>query len=183
MKPSESFQFASPQSTSPAWSSPSWDKPTFSTSTTLLLTLSIFLIGIGLAIVGGFVGQVVSELPYHLRGRQATAVIGNQWAEMDFNYAIRYNVITVYYFCEEEQGVIAARLRGAARLPKEEPLKPGAKVRIVYLPDRPNVVMPAAVLERAGVEIGQALVVGLGLLISPGIGLFYWLKQSGRLDH
>ncbi len=41
--------------------------------------------------------------------------------------------------------------------------------------------MPTAALERAGEEIGQALLVGLGLLITPGAGLFYRLKRSGRL--
>ncbi len=183
MKKFGSSQSLSQQNNPLARSYRSWDEPTFSTSTALLLTLSIFLVGIGLAIVGGFVGQVALELPYHLRGREATAIVGSQWEEMDFNYAVRYNVVMVYYFCEEEQGVVAARLRGAARLPEGEPLEPGAEVRIVYLPDRPDEVMPAAVLERAGEEIGQALAVGLGLLIAPGAGLFYWLKRSGRLDN
>lgn len=155
----------------PVYPSRSWAEPTFSLSTSLFLTLTIFLIGIGLAIVVGFVGQVVVELPYHLRGRQATAIIGNQWEEMDFNYAVRYNVIMVYYFCEEEQRVVAAQLRGAARLPKGENLETGAEILIVYLPDRPEEVMPAAVLARAGEEISQALLVGLGLLITPGGGL------------
>lgn len=183
MKKSRPSQSLPTKNNPPVRSYRSWNEQTFSTSTTLLLTLSIFLIGIGLAVVLGFVGQVALELPYHLRGRETTAIVGSQWQEMDFNYAVRLDRVMVFYFCEEEQQVIAAHLRGASRLTGSETLEAGEKFFIVYLPDRPDEVMPTAVLERAGEEIGQALLVGLGLLIAPGMGLFYRLKRSGRLVH
>lgn len=68
-----------PKDNRPAWSYRSWNEQPFSTSTTLLLTLSVFLIGIGLAVVVGFVGQVAAELPYHLRWRRQMSA--SPWAQ------------------------------------------------------------------------------------------------------
>ncbi|MCS7283098.1 MAG: hypothetical protein RMK65_10995 [Anaerolineae bacterium] len=56
-----------------------------------------------------------------------------------------------------------------------------AEVRVVYLPDRTDEVMPREVLDRAGEEIATGLLGGLGIAF-PGAVLLFWLKKSGRLD-
>lgn len=160
---------------------PSWDRPTFSTATSLLLTLSLMLIGIGLTAAVAFVGQTLVEWPYHLYGRETDAVVGGRREELDTarEVPVRYTEVTVYYFREDLQRVVSARLRGAARL-KQNNLVPGAKVRVVYLPDRTDEVMPREVLDSAGKEIATGLLGGLAIAF-PGAVLLFWLKKSGRL--
>lgn len=160
---------------------PSWDRPTFSTATSLWLTLSLMLIGIGLTAAVAFVGQTLVEWPYHLYGRETVAVVGGRWEELDTarEVPIRYTEVTVYYFREDLQRVVSARLREAARL-KQNNLVPGAEVRVVYLPDRIDEVMPREVLDSAGKEIVSGLLGGLAIAF-PGTVLLFWLKKSGRL--
>lgn len=158
-----------------------YDGPTFSTSTSLLLTLALGLIGIGLTAAICFTGQSVGELPYRLYGREATAVVGDRWVETDFSreVPIRSLRVTVYYFREDQQRVVSARLRGAERL-KEDNLVPGAEVQVVYLPDRTDEVMPKEIAGQVGEEIAANLFRGLGIAF-PGAVLLFWLIRSGRL--
>lgn len=69
------------------------------------------------------------------------------------------------------QRVVSARLRGAARL-KHDNLLPGAEVRVVYLPDRADEVMPREVLDRSGEEITSGLLGGLAITF-PGVVLLF----------
>lgn len=158
-----------------------YDGPTFSTSTSLLFTLALGLIGIGLTVALCFTGQSVGELPYRLYGREATAVVGDRWVETDFSreVPIRFLRVTVYYFREDQQRVVSARLRGAERL-EEDNLVPGTKVQVVYLPDRTDEVMPKEVAEQVGEEIAANLFRGLGIAFLGAV-LLFWLIRSGRL--
>lgn len=160
----------------------SWDRPILPPTTLLLLTLSLMLICTGLTAAVAFVGQILVERPYHLYGREAIAVVGATSGELDTTreVPIRYTEVTVYYFREDLQRVVSARLRGASRL-KHDNLQPGMEVQVVYLPNRTDEVMPREVLDRAGEEIASGLLGGSAIAF-PGAVLLFWLKRSGRLD-
>lgn len=160
----------------------SWDRPVLPTATLLLLTLALMLVGTGLTAAVAFVGQTLSEWPYHLYGQEAIAVVGATSEELDTTreVPIRYTEVTVYYFHEDLQRVVSARLRGAVRM-KHDNLQPGMEVQVVYLPNRTDEVMPREVLDRAGEEIASGLLGGSAIAF-PGAALLFWLKRSGRLN-
>jgi hypothetical protein len=159
----------------------SWQ--TFSTSTSLLFTLSLMSICIGLTAAVGFVGQCTLELPYHLYGKEATATVGNRWVDEDNTgpLPVRSAGITVYYFVGDESArhLVASRLRGVERLAHDN-LEAGSHISVVYVPGNTDEVMPKEVLGRARAEIRSGLLGGLAIAL-PGIGLLVWLKRTRRL--
>jgi len=149
------------------------DRGDLSNSSTLLLALSILLIGAGLAASLGFAGQCALELPYHLYGKETSAIVGSTGI-------LEEAEITVYYYSEEQPGqMLSSNLRGASRMPQGSPAQ-GARINIVYIPGKSEEVMPLEVVQRAGQEVLRGLVVG-GALILPGLAIWFWLKNSGRM--